>query len=140
MQVLSPSDSREPNLEKRYAKVIGMSDFSDSYPLAMGTVTPSTQASRTLIDAHRDELDAVMQRYGATNPRLFGSVARGDATPESDIDILVDLDPAEGNVLFRAGGLNDEFRRILQRDVDVFSTQLLKDRVSVTAVAESVPL
>ncbi|WP_298336633.1 nucleotidyltransferase domain-containing protein [Ferrimicrobium sp.] len=117
-----------------------MSDFSDSYPLAMGTVTPSTQASRTLIDAHRDELDAVMQRYGATNPRLFGSVARGDATPESDIDILVDLDPAEGNVLFRAGGLNDEFRRILQRDVDVFSTQLLKDRVSVTAVAESVPL
>lgn len=137
---LSPSDSREPKLEKRYVKLIGTSDFSDSYPLAMGTVTPSTQASRALIDAYRDELAAVMQRYGATNPRLFGSVARGDATPESDIDILVDLDPTEGNVLFSVGGLNDEFRRILQRDVDVFSTQLLKDRVSITAVAESVPL
>jgi len=39
--------------------------------------------------ANKDALMAVLQRYGVTNPRLFGSVARGDDTPASDIDILV---------------------------------------------------
>jgi len=95
---------------------------------------------RDLIDAHRDELDEVMDRYGARNPRLFGSVARGEATDSSDIDILVDLDPADGNILFRAGGLNDEFRRILGHDVDVFSAELLKGGVSAAALADAVAL
>jgi predicted nucleotidyltransferase len=81
-----------------------------------------------------------MRKYGASNPRLFGSVARGDATADSDIDILVDLDPAGGNILFRAGGLNDAFRRILGRDVDVFPAELLKRNVSETALADAVAL
>jgi predicted nucleotidyltransferase len=106
----------------------------------MSIATPPSLALRELIDAHRDELIAVMQRYGAKNPRLFGSVARGDATEDSDIDILVDLDPVDGNILFRAGGLNDEFRRILGREVDVFSAELLKHRVSETALADAVAL
>lgn len=106
----------------------------------MSIATQRSLVLRELIDAHRNELDAVMHRYGAKNPRLFGSVARGDATQDSDIDILVDLDPAEGNILFRAGGLNDEFRRILGRDVDVFSTELLKGEVSATALADAVAL
>ncbi len=81
-----------------------------------------------------------MRKYSASNPRLFGSVARGDATPDSDIDILVDLDPKDGNILFRAGGLNDEFRRILGRDVDVFSAELLRSSVSETALDDAVAL
>lgn len=81
-----------------------------------------------------------MRAYCATNPRLFGSVARGDATQNSDIDVLVDLDPDGGNVLFRIGGLNEEFRRILGRDVDIFSTELLRRPVSETALADAVAL
>ncbi|MBN9608679.1 MAG: nucleotidyltransferase [Actinobacteria bacterium 69-20] len=100
-------------------------------------MTPTSRALRELIAAHRRELDAVMHKYGATNPRLFGSVARGDATQSSDIDILVDLDPKDGNILFRVGGLNDEFRRILGRDVDVFSTDLLRRPVSEAALADT---
>lgn len=106
----------------------------------MSTVTIPSIALRELIDVHRDELNDVMRRYGATNPRLFGSVARGDATENSDIDVLVDLDPAGGNILFRAGGLSHEFRRILGRDVDVFSAELLKRPVSETALADAVAL
>ncbi len=106
----------------------------------MSIATQPSLDLRDLIEAHRRELDAVMHRYGAKNPRLFGSVARGDATEESDIDILVDLDPAEGNILFRAGGLSDEFRRILGRDVDVFSTELLKGEVSATALSDALAL
>lgn len=103
----------------------------------MKVATQPSLVLRELIDARRSELDAAMHRYGARNPRLFGSVARGDATPDSDIDILVDLPPGEGNILFRAGGLSDEFCRILGRDVDVFSTELLKDEVSAAALADA---
>lgn len=39
----------------------------------------------------------ILQRYGAENPRLFGSVARGDAREDSDLDLLVDLVPGMGN-------------------------------------------
>lgn len=107
---------------------------------SMGTVTQSSVTLRELIDVHRDELNAVMRRYGATNPRLFGSVARGTANDRSDIDVLVDLDPAGGNILFRAGGLSHEFRRILGREVDVFSAELLRHPVSQTALADAVAL
>jgi len=86
------------------------------------------------------ELDAVMRKYGARNPRLFGSVARGDATDDSDIDILVDLDSRGENILFRTGGLNEEFRRILGRNVDIFPVELLRRSVSEAALADAVAL
>ncbi|HEX7069960.1 MAG TPA: nucleotidyltransferase domain-containing protein [Rhodothermales bacterium] len=43
----------------------------------------------------------LLDRYGATNPRLFGSVARGTAHAGADIDILVEMDPSGGNLLMR---------------------------------------
>ncbi|MCB1256966.1 MAG: nucleotidyltransferase domain-containing protein, partial [Microthrixaceae bacterium] len=51
----------------------------------------------------RSEIIAVAKHRGATNVRVFGSVARGDGTPTSDVDILVDLEP--GRSLFDLGGL-----------------------------------
>ena len=53
----------------------------------MGTVTRQSESLRAAIACHRDALDAILARYAATNPRIFGSVARGDATPDSDIDL-----------------------------------------------------
>lgn len=106
----------------------------------MGIATPQSQSLRALIAERRDEIEAVLVRYGAKNPRLFGSVARGDADAQSDIDVLVDLDPADGNVLFRAGGLNEEFRRILGCDVDVFSPELLRESISEEANHDLVPI
>ena len=58
------------------------------------TVTNAAADAREAVAARREQLDEVLRRYGASNPRLFGSVARGDATTDSDIDVLVDLDPA----------------------------------------------
>lgn len=106
----------------------------------MGATTSPSRKLRELIDAHRAELDAVMRKYGARNPRLFGSVARGDATDDSDIDILVDLESRQENILFRAGGLNEEFRRILGRNVDIFPVELLRRPVSETALSDAVAL
>ncbi len=104
-------------------------------------MTPETLALRGLIDARREEFDALLARYGATRPRLFGSVARGTAYAGSDIDILVDMDPADGNVFMRASGLLEEVRALFGRDdIDVFPEQLLKRPVSETAVEDSVAL
>lgn len=51
----------------------------------------TTRRAPTLADlrARREEILALAERYGASNVRVFGSVARGDATPDSDIDLLV---------------------------------------------------
>jgi predicted nucleotidyltransferase len=61
------------------------------------TITNAAANAREAVAAGREQLDEVLRRYGASNPRLFGSVARGDATTDSDIDVLVDFDPAGGN-------------------------------------------
>lgn len=106
----------------------------------MTTATTRTESLRALIAAHRSALDDVLYRYGASNPRLFGSVARGDATASSDIDVLVDLDPTAGNPLLRIAGIGEEFSRILGTRVDVAAASLLRDAVSTTAYADAVAL
>ncbi|MPV48751.1 MULTISPECIES: nucleotidyltransferase family protein [unclassified Pseudactinotalea] len=105
------------------------------------TATPETLALRELIDARRDEFQVLLDRYGATSPKLFGSVARGTAHPGSDIDILVEMDPVDGNLLMRASGLMEETRALFGRDdIDVFPLQLLRQPISDSALAEAVAL
>lgn len=103
-------------------------------------LTPQTRAARALLEERRRELDELLSKYGATNPQLIGSVARGTATDGSDIDILVDMDPDGGNLLMRASGLMEEVRDLLGRDVDIFPVQLLKQPVSDTALSDAVAL
>lgn len=102
-------------------------------------VTSETLALRELLEARSGEFRELLSQYAAVNPRLFGSVARGDAHAGSDIDILVEMDPADGNLLMRASGLMEEARRLFGRDnVDVFPAQLLKEPVSREALAEAI--
>lgn len=104
-------------------------------------MTSETLALRELIDARREEFRVLLDRYAATNPRLFGSVARGTASPGSDIDILVEMDPADGNLLMRASGLLEETRALFDRDdIDVFPLQLLKDPVAGSVLDDAVAL
>ena len=104
-------------------------------------VTPETLALRELLDARREEFEALLQKYVATNPRLFGSIARGTAHAGSDIDILVEMDPADGNLLMRASGLMEETRTLFGRgDIDIFPVQLLKKPISESALANAVAL
>lgn len=104
-------------------------------------MTPATLALRELIDARRDEFQELLDRYAATDPKLFGSVARGTASPGSDIDILMEMDPAEGNLLMRASGLLEETRALFGRDdIDVFPVQLLKRPVPASVLVDAVAL
>lgn len=95
---------------------------------------------RALLAANTTELWDLLEKYGASNPLLFGSVARGDATSGSDIDILVEMNPEDGNLLMRASGLLEETRELLGKDIDIFPVQLLKSEVNQQALSEAVPL
>lgn len=95
---------------------------------------------RALLAGRRPQIDDVLRRYSATNPRLFGSVARGDAVHGSDIDLLVDLDRDAGNALMRAAGISEELSILLGERVDVVTEALLRDGVSATARRDLVPL
>lgn len=95
---------------------------------------------RALLAANTTELRDLLEKYGASNPLLFGSVARGNATSGSDIDILVEMNPEDGNILMRASGLLEETRELLGKDIDIFPVQLLKSEVNQQALSEAVPL
>jgi predicted nucleotidyltransferase len=82
--------------------------------------------SKADILKRRDEIIAVATRYGASDLRIFGSVARGDATETSDVDFLVRFEP--GRSLFDQGGLLIDLRQLLGVNVDVVSEGALSGR------------
>ncbi|HEU5151782.1 MAG TPA: nucleotidyltransferase family protein [Iamia sp.] len=84
------------------------------------------------------DIAAVAARRGASNIRVFGSVARGDADSTSDVDLLVDLDPDRS--LFDLGGLLMDLTDLLGTEVDVVTEASLKPRVRQRVLAEAVPL
>ena len=81
---------------------------------------------RGLVEARRDQVMAVAARHHASRVRLFGSVARGDEGPDSDIDLLVDF--SQGSSLFDLMRMTRELQELLGHSVDVVSVGGLKDR------------
>lgn len=92
---------------------------------------------RSLVSARRDQVMAVAARHHANRVRVFGSVARGDDRPDSDIDLLVDFAPDSS--LFDLMRMARELEELLGHPVDVVSTGGLKDR-DRHILAESVDL
>jgi hypothetical protein len=91
----------------------------------------------SLLD-RRTEILAVTARHGARNVRVFGSVARGDAGPESDVDLLVEFEPGTGFLSHAA--LIRELEALLGCKVDVASQNGLKARIRSRVLEEAVPL
>jgi predicted nucleotidyltransferase len=94
--------------------------------------------SKQDILARREQIIALASRYGASNLRIFGSVARGDANPDSDVDFLVRFEP--GRSLFDQGGLLMDLRQLLGVNVDVVSEGALSGRFAQIVLNEAVPL
>ena len=98
----------------------------------MSAPTPATPRLRSALAEKGDEVAEILSKYGATNARLFGSVARGEARADSDVDLIVDLDPGEGNELLRVAGVSEELSVLLGVKVDVVAESLLRREVSAT--------
>jgi predicted nucleotidyltransferase/DNA-binding XRE family transcriptional regulator len=100
---------------------------------------PTARLSRvngSVVRRHRRELLEVARGYGARNVRVFGSTARGDAGPESDVDLLVDLEP--GRTLLDLVALRREASALLGLKVDVATFDTLRDAVRVEAQRDAV--
>lgn len=87
---------------------------------------------------HRDAILAAAERRGMRAVRVFGSVARGGATPASDIDFLVRVEA--GRSLLDLGGFLADLEELLRCRVDVVSERALKDRVRERILTEAVAL
>lgn len=87
---------------------------------------------------HRSRLRRVAAQHGVTNPCIFGSVARGDDRPDSDVDLLVDL-PA-GSGLFALGRLRSDLEAVVGVSVDVVPTDGLKPAVEAAINRDLLPL
>jgi predicted nucleotidyltransferase len=84
------------------------------------------------------EREADLRAQGVAHAALFGSVARGDDSPDSDIDILVDLDPAIVVTIFDYAGVKEFIAGLFDRPVDVVSRESLKPRVRPKAIADAI--
>lgn len=80
----------------------------------------------------------MVEKSGASNVRLFGSVARGEDRKSSDIDFLVDFDLSKG--LLPIHRLNKELSKLLKERVEVAPVDALKPEVLRNALSEAVPL
>jgi predicted nucleotidyltransferase len=91
-----------------------------------------------LLKTYRNEILQIASRYGATNVRVFGSVARGEADSFSDIDLLVEFEP--GTTLLDHAGLELDLETLLGIKVDVVSDNGLRERVRERVLREAVAL
>ena len=98
---------------------------------------PDTPLGRRLRRHRRAVIDCAARR-GASNVRVFGSVARGEDSDQSDVDLLVDLRSDVG--LVALSGLAREIGEIIGVDVDVVPADSLKPAVRERALAEAIPL
>ena len=88
---------------------------------------------------HRDEVLAIIARYPVSNPRVFGSVARGEDIEGSDVDILVE--PQFGVTTFvHLGELQAELAGLLGTEVDVLTPGGLRQPVARRIELELSPL
>lgn len=91
-----------------------------------------------LLRNQRAEILGIASQYGASQVRLFGSVARGEEREGSDIDILVVLDPDRS--LMDHAGLKLDLEALLGRPVDVATERGLNERYRDRVLREAIPV
>jgi hypothetical protein len=101
--------------------------------------THSGLAIAQLLESRREEILTIAAKHGAFNVRVFGSVARGEADEESDVDFLVDYSLEKISAWFPAGLVLD-LEELLERKVDVATEPALKPRIREQVLKEAVLL
>jgi len=104
--------------------------------MSITTVNPEKKL-KLLLQEKREEILQIASKHGAFNVRVFGSVARGEETENSDIDFLIDYDLKKTSPWF-PGGLIQDLEALLGRKVDIVPAKCLhyfiKDRVLAEAI------
>jgi hypothetical protein len=91
-----------------------------------------------LLADKRDEILAIAAQHGAYNVRVFGSVARGEAKDDSDVDFLIDA--GENRSSWFPVGLKLDLQDLLGREVDVATENMLHHLIRDRVLQEAIPL
>jgi predicted nucleotidyltransferase len=91
-----------------------------------------------LIEHNRQRIQALARKRGVHNVRLFGSMSRDDATADSDVDLLVELE--QGRSGLALGGFLQDVSDLLGRRVDVVTEGALHPSIREQVLHEAVPL
>ncbi|GFK95513.1 hypothetical protein NNJEOMEG_03378 [Fundidesulfovibrio magnetotacticus] len=100
------------------------------------TATTQTKHPPAGLEALATQIRPVLERYGVVSASVFGSLARGEERPESDVDLLVEFDA--NATLLTLAGLEAELCRELGREVDVVTPRGLKKMIRPQVMAEQV--
>jgi len=92
-----------------------------------------------IVEIDQDRLRNVCERYGVMSLEVFGSVARGEQTAESDLDLLYVLKPGV-RLGFRLFELEDELGKIFGRPVDLVSRKAINKYIREQVLADARPL
>jgi len=96
---------------------------------------PKRRVTMEELRSRKEEILALANQHGARNVAVFGSVGRGDADGDSDVDFLVDMDPNRG--LFDMGALLMDLQDLLACRVDVITRRGLRERIRERVLAEA---
>jgi predicted nucleotidyltransferase len=102
------------------------------------TAAPKRAVRMVELRRHHEQIQAIADRYGVSNIRVFGSVARGTATADSDLDLLVDVEPGRG--YFELAGFALDVEDLLGVFTQVATPNGLNPRMRARILADAVPL
>jgi len=91
-----------------------------------------------LVEKNRKQILSIAKENGITNVRVFGSMARNEAGPESDLDLLVDIEKGQSG--FALGGFLSDVTELVHRKVDVVTEKSLNTRIREKVLNEAIAL
>ena len=121
--------------DETYAPVFGDTGYNSPMEAKAGSL------AMTPLDALRtrqSQIRSIAAKHGAGNVRVFGSVARGDARPDSDVDLLIDV--VGPTTAWFPGGLLNDLEGLLGRRVDIVIARSLGPLVREDVLRDAVPL
>jgi predicted nucleotidyltransferase len=126
------------NLEVIGEAVKKLPDDLPEGPQRLQSPRVTTMGIEELLSENRPAILRAAKAHGAGNVRVFGSVARGEASADSDVDLLVDLEP--GRSLLDHAALVIELEALLGRKVDIAIARGLRSRIRDRVLKEAIPL
>jgi predicted nucleotidyltransferase/uncharacterized protein with HEPN domain len=127
----------KPQIDAELGRMTSKADLRKSLESKV-SINKTSASYRALLQAKREDILRTAIRYGVFNVRVFGSVARGEADAESDIDLLVDVEP--GRTLFDLSELLMDLQDLLGHNVDIVTEKGLNNRIRQRVLKEAVPL
>ena len=108
------------------------------YDISDSDAAPRRRVTVDELRDHHDEIYAIAGKYGVSNVRVFGSVARGEAGDDSDLDLVIDV--ARGHGYFAMAGFALDVEELLGVFTQVVTPNGIKARMRDRVLSEAVPI